>query len=558
MSESINDSIQGLDDETRKMVCDTVRGLKTRILTSDRIHQWDHQDEFPEKIIRELMGPEIGLQLVFIPENYGGMGGGARDVCLLTKEMAQICLGVSTAFFAIQLGLEPILVGGTESQKQKWISRIAEGNSIVAYAATEPEAGSNLAALTTRAEPQYDDSGKIISYKLNGSKQFISNGGYADFICVLANTPEGPSFFIVEKGSPGLFQGKGEKKHGIRASNTSPLSFSDLIVPADQLIGDSPGNGMKQANQVFGYTRLMVGSMAVGASCSALSRVIEYAKERIQFGSPLFQKQGYTHKLIVPHVVRLKAALTYIDAMAMRWDSGDQDIQTESAIAKYFASESANHAADDAIQALGGYGYIAEYGVEKIKRDVKITCIYEGTSEILQNLISIFRWKKTRKTKGDFYRAIANKMTDIHNANNELGAIHYHHNANLLNTVIDWVHTHRLSKQQFVLFTLADMVTWLEVGNCLTQKIFESQAIITHMKAISRLFAQQVSQTIFNGALTILQGSKNCDGFDDCMNQMNWHHVMNTYDTLLSDMDCVVTYLDNYPGSKGLEGLMNG
>ncbi|MBW1841821.1 MAG: acyl-CoA dehydrogenase family protein, partial [Deltaproteobacteria bacterium] len=387
----------GLDAETRQMIIETVRQLRKRLLTKEKILAYDREELFPEETIREMLSPEIGLQLVFIPEEYGGMGGGARDLCAVTREISNICLGIATGFFAVQLGADPLIVGATAAQKEKWLGAIAEGDKLVAYAVTEAGAGSNLAALKTKAEPVLGNDGEVTGYRINGSKQFISTGGYADFITLLAKTPEGPSFFVVEKGTEGFVQAKGEEKHGIRASNTSPLSFTDVFVPMENLVGGVPGLGMKHANKVFGYTRLMVAAMALGAGDAVLDIVIPYAKERIQFGTPLSEKQGYTHKLVVPHVVRLSAAAAYIDEVGLRLDSGESDLHVEGSIAKLFTSESANRAADDGIQALGGYGYIAEFEVEKIKRDVKITCIYEGTSEIQQSIISMFRWRSTRK-----------------------------------------------------------------------------------------------------------------------------------------------------------------
>ena len=240
--------LTGLDYESRQMVIDTVKQLKKRVLTKENILKFDKEEVFPEEIIRSLLGPDIGLQLLFIPEAYGGLGGGARDCVEVTREISRICLGIATGFFAIQLGSDPLLVGATEEQKQKWLGAIAEGEALVAYAVTEPGAGSNLAALKTKADPVLNDEGKVTGYKINGTKQFISTGGYADFITLLANTPEGPSFFVVEKGTEGFVQGKGEEKHGIRASNTSPLSFTDVFVPVENLIGGVSGQGMKQAN----------------------------------------------------------------------------------------------------------------------------------------------------------------------------------------------------------------------------------------------------------------------------------------------------------------------
>ena len=511
MTSSVNEIPLGLDLESRQMVIETVRQLKDRLLTRDKILEYDKKEFFPEDTIREMLGPDIGLQLLFLPEAYGGMGGGTRDCFAVIHELCKICLGVGTAFFAIQLGADPLIVGGTEEQKANWLGAIAEGNCLVAYAVTEPGAGSNLAAIKTKAEPVKNDAGEITGYTINGTKQFISTGGYADFVTLLANTPEGPTFFVVEKGTPGFVQGKGEEKHGIRASNTSPLSLTDVFVPIDNLIGGVPGNGMKQANKVFGYTRLMVAAMALGAYEAALEIVIPYAKERIQFGSPLSEKQGYTHKLVVPHVVRFEAATAYVDDIALRLDSGETDLLVEGSIAKLFSSESANKAADDAIQALGGYGYIAEFEVEKIKRDVKITCIYEGTSEIQQSIISTFRWKNTRKSKGGFYRSITAEMKKLESEVDDAGCILYGHAAEILNDTIMTAHDNQLIRKQHVMFSLSDMMTHVEVGSSLARKAVaftkENNPDADKLKIMSRIFADEVAQLVTRNALIVLMGT---------------------------------------------------
>ena len=184
-------------------------------------------------------------------------------------------------------------------------------------------------------------------------------------------------------------------------------------MPVENLVGGVPGKGLIQANEVFGYTRLMVACFGLGGGVAALQKVIPYAKERIQFGSPLMEKQGYTHKLVLPYAAKLEAARAYIEEVAVRLDSGESDLQVEGAIAKLFATETGNACADAAIQALGGYGYIREYDVEKIKRDVKITTIYEGTSEIQQLIISTFRWRSSVQSKYEFYESLAAQMDAI-------------------------------------------------------------------------------------------------------------------------------------------------
>ena len=536
--------MQGLDFESRQMVLDTVVQLKKRLLTKEKILEYDRNEVFPEETIRQMLGPEIGLQLLFIPEEYGGMGGGARDCCEVTREMARICLGVATAFFAIQLGADPLLVAGTEAQKEKWLGKIAEGEALVAYGVTEPGAGSNVAAIKTTADPVTDENGTITGFRINGTKQFISTGGYADFITLLAKTPEGPTFFVVEKDTPGFDRGKGEEKHGIRASNTSPLSFSDVFVPVENLIGGVPGQGLKQANKVFGYTRVMVAAMALGAADAALDIAIGYAKERIQFGAPLSEKQGYTHKLVIPHVVRVAAVSAYMDDVAARLDSTDDNLQVEGSIAKYFATEAANRAADDAMQALGGYGYICEFEVEKIKRDVKITCIYEGTSEIQQNIISTFRWKTTRKTKGAFYAAMAEEMRALAaGGQQDVGCGTYALAADALNRMIDVMHENRLTRQQYLMFGLADMMTHLEIGVSIARKAARAAGKqdpdAEKTAIVARLFANETAQVFGRNMLKILVGSGAFDpaAAAEMLKTAGYDSLMGSYHNMLADMD---------------------
>jgi alkylation response protein AidB-like acyl-CoA dehydrogenase len=538
----------GLDAESREMVVETVRQLRKRLLTKENILEWDKAEVFPEAEIREMLGPEIGLQLLFIPEAYGGMGGGARDCCKVVEEMAKICLGVATGFFAVQLGSDPILVGATEAQKEKWLGRIAEGNSLVAYAVTEPGAGSNLASLKTKAVPVTDGNGQMTGYKITGNKQFISTGGYADIVTVLAETPEGPSFFIVEKGAQGFKQHKGEEKHGIRASNTSPLTFDDVFVPIENLIGGEPGKGLKQANVVFGYTRLMVASMGLGAGKAALDIAVPYAKERIQFGSPLSEKQGYTHKLIVPNAVRLAAADAYIDEVALMLDGSAEDLQVEGAIGKLFATEAADRCANDCIQALGGYGYIREFGVEKIKRDVKITCIYEGTSEIQQSIISTFRWKTSRKSKGEFYGRIAQEMENLAKETPDAGCHFYALAAQAMNRAIDLAHETKQTRQQAVMFALADMMTYVEVGAALARKAVRlaraNEAEAEKFKAMARIFAGEVAQLVNDNGLKIaLAAGLNGSALQAHLNAVAHQELLLAKANWLTDMDRVADFI---------------
>lgn len=500
----------GLDKETLDILLTTLSKLKGRLITPERCRELDKSEDFPAEIVREMLGPEIGLHLVFIPEEYGGLGGGARDIYRVSLELSKIDQAIATAFLAIALGTDPIRVAGTPEQKEKWFSRIAGEGLIVAYGVTEPGAGSNVAALKTRAD-HVMEGGRLKGYRLNGTKQFITNGGVADLYSILAAAPNGPAFFLVEKGMKGLNPGKPEDKHGIRASNTTPLVLEDLFVPAENLIGGEEGKGLAQASEVFGYTRLMVAAFGIGGGEAALERAVAYAKERIQFGSPLMEKQGYTHKLLVPHAVRLEAAKAYCEEVAARIDQGEKDLNIEGAIAKYFSTEEGNRTAEDSIQALGGYGYIKEYDVERIKRDVRITMIYEGTSEIQQNLISMFRWRTSVKSKGGFYDRMADEMKALENRHPDIGASLAEFGLRMVNRSILFAHEHKLTKQQHVMFLIADMVTLGETAAALCRRaarfLAEKHSRAGLEAAISRIFSREVADGARAMASRVMVGS---------------------------------------------------
>ena len=356
----------GLDPDMLDMTLDAIRDFAAHELPDQLLIELDARDEFPAEIVRRMCSEELGVQLLFIPEEFGGMGGSASDVYRVCERMATIDLGVATSVLATFLGSDPIVVGGTPEQQTRWLSQIATEGSLVAYGATEPEAGSDLGALKTVAEPVRDGDGPPEAYRLTGRKQWISNGGVADFYTILAKAPGGPSWFVVDRDTPGFTHGKPEDKHGIRLSNTAALFLDNVEVTTDRLVGGVEGQGLFQAQLVFGYTRLMVAAFGLGAGWAALDRAIPYSMERIQAGGPLSRKQGYTHKLIVPHAVRLEAARAYIEETAECLDEVHLGLNTEGAVAKYLATEAGNDAADAAIQALGGYGYMHEYLVEKI------------------------------------------------------------------------------------------------------------------------------------------------------------------------------------------------
>jgi alkylation response protein AidB-like acyl-CoA dehydrogenase len=462
---------RGFDKESLELTLESLKDFVAARLPEKKILELDAAEEFPEEIVREMCNPVagLGIQLLFIPEEFGGMGGGAFDVYRVCEELARVDLGVATGVLATFLGSDPIIFGGTYEQKKLWMTRIGQEGLLMAYGATEPEAGSDLAALRTTAVPVLQD-GKIAGYKITGNKQWISNGGYADLYSILARAPGGPSWFVVEKGTAGLSHGKPEDKHGIRASNTSTVSLESVYVDTDRLIGGKEGQGLIQAQLVFGYTRLMVAAFGLGAGWAALDRAIPFSMGRVQGGAPLSEKQGYTHKLIVPNAVLLEIGRAYIEETAERIDSEDSNLNTEGAIAKYLATEAGNFAADACIQALGGYGYTREYMVEKIKRDVRITRIYEGTSEIMEMTICRDRWQIHLKTHGQFYHDHARQLDALHKQNDRLGAQILSYCMHGLAELLEMARAQRLTRHQHILFRLGELISYAEGAASLARR----------------------------------------------------------------------------------------
>jgi alkylation response protein AidB-like acyl-CoA dehydrogenase len=508
-----------ISPKTLKLSLKSLRDFAKKRLPDEVLRELDEKDECPLAIVHHMCSPDqLGIQLLFIPEDCGGFGGGAFDVYLVCEEMAHIDLGVATAVLATFLGSDPITVGATPEQKKHWLSRIAEEGILFAYGATEPEAGSDLGALKTTADPVLKD-GKVAGYKINGNKQWISNGGIADAYSVLANTPSGPSWFIVEKGAKGFTHDEPENKHGIRLSNTAALAFNDVYVDADRLIGGVEGQGLIQAQAVFGYTRLMVAAFGLGAGWSALDRAIPYSTKRIQAGAPLSEKQGYTHKLIVPHAARLEAARSYIEETAERIDAGTEgSLNTEGAIAKYMATEAGNTAAEASIQALGGYGYTHEYMVEKIKRDVRITTIYEGTSEIMEMTIARDRWQLHLKTRGQHYHEQARKFEEVHARYPEVGADNAALALHALAEVMEKARVARLTRYQHILLRLGELIAYAECAGSLSRraalmaddKLNEKTSRrfdATGLAALSRLFAREAALKVVDDGLRWLIGA---------------------------------------------------
>lgn len=536
-----------LDAETRNMMLDTLKNYAEDRLTADFLLELDHKDEFPVDVLRELYDPEsFGLHLLFIPEEYGGLGGGAYDIYRISEMMGAIDLGIGTGVLATFLGLDPITVGATPEQKEMWMTRVAEEGMLIAYGATEPQAGSDLASMTTKAVPVVED-GKVTGYKITGRKQWISNGGVADLYTILADAPGGPSWFILERTkADGFSTGKPEDKHGIRASNTAALFLEDVYVPAENLVGLKEGNGLAEAQAVFGYTRLMVGTFGLGAGWEAVRRATRYAQERIQAGAPLSEKQGYTHKLLVPNAATLEACRSYIEWVAERLDNDEDNLATEGAVAKYMATEAGNKAADQAVQALGGYGYTKEYIVEKIRRDVRITTIYEGTSEIMEWTIARDRWQQHLKTRGAYYRDWAARLDDVHSRQPENGADKAAMTMRALAVVLDRCRDDRLTRQQHVLFRLGELIAYAEIAAKFAERVCDqpteaSPFDLATEQAMCRIFARQAALKVATDGLAWTNGAGQTD--PNLANALNLPGIYEAQRGQLEDMDLVAKAL---------------
>ena len=375
----------------------TIKGLARRI-AEERIlpvrAEFDEKEEFPWAIMKDLA--DADMFRVFIPEEYEGLGGGCLELCLVVEELSRVCSAVAVSYAASSLGCFTLMGYGTEAQKQKYLPDIASGKKLTAFALTEPTAGSDAGAIKTTAEKV--DGG----YVLNGTKQYITNGGEAEIYTVIALTDKtkgarGASALLVEKDAPGFSFGKKEKKMGIRASSTRELIFRNCLVPEENLIGKE-GAGFIMAMKLFDKSRSGIGAQAVGLAQGALEAAVDYTRQRIQFGQPLISLP-VVQDILGNMATQVEAARALVYAAARTVDSGAKKVTEESAMAKVFASDVAMKVTTDAVQICGGAGYMRDYPLEKMMRDAKITQIYEGSNQVLRNAIAIELRKRRAKTE---------------------------------------------------------------------------------------------------------------------------------------------------------------
>ncbi|HLV30247.1 MAG TPA: acyl-CoA dehydrogenase family protein [Chitinispirillaceae bacterium] len=370
--------------EEQQMIIDTAREIAQKKILPVR-EKYDHEGIFPWDVVEALS--EVDLCGLYIPEEYGGFGGGVFELCLAVEELSKVCGGISLAMAATALGTFPILLFANEEQKKKYLPPIASGKKLAAFGLTEANAGSDaIGMMKTTAKLDGDH------YVLNGTKQWITNGENAEIYTVLAITnprrgARGVSAFIVEKGTPGFTFGKHEDKMGIRASSTTELVFQDCRIPKENLLGKE-GMGAIITINTLNYSRPGVGSQALGIAAGALDDALAYSRQRVQFGAPVSSFQAVQH-MLANMATEIEAARALLYATARTIDAGEKKFAKESAMSKLFCSDVAMKVTVDALQVMGGYGYMREYPMEKRMRDAKITQIYEGTNQIQRNEIAL-------------------------------------------------------------------------------------------------------------------------------------------------------------------------
>lgn len=369
--------------EEQNMIVDICRQIVDEKIVPVRA-EMDEKALFPGEILKEIAKSD--LFRLFIPEEFGGMGTGIFEICLATEELSRGDLSVATSYAASGLGIIPILISGSMEQKKKYLPQLASGEKLAAFGLTESEAGSDVGNIRTTA---LKEGG---FYLLNGTKQWITNGGEADIYVIFTITdPEkgirGMSAVIVEKGTPGFEFGKKEDKLGIRASATRELIFTDCKVPEENILGKE-GMGFIIAMKTFDQSRPVVGAQAVGVAQAALEEALGYSKVRKQFGTHISSFQAIQH-MLADMAINIEAARALVYHTARVIDSGERNISRLSSMSKVFASDMAIKVTSDAVQIFGGYGFMKEYPLEKMMRDAKITQIYEGTNQILRNIIAL-------------------------------------------------------------------------------------------------------------------------------------------------------------------------
>lgn len=369
--------------EEQQMLKDLCREIGEERVKPVR-QELDETGHFPTEIMKSMA--QADLFGIIFPEEYGGLGGGTMDMCIAVEELSKYCLGVSTTYAATFLGSFPLILFGNDEQKKQFMPRLASGEILAAFGLTESGVGSDAAGVQTTAKLVGDE------YVLNGSKQWITNGGHAGMYTIVASTDKtkgarGFSCFLVTPDDPGFSVGKKENKMGIRCSATAELLFQDCRIPKNRLLGKE-GLGFNIAMKTLDKSRPGVGAQGLGVAAGALDAAIDFARHRRQFGQSVINFQAVSH-LLAEMATRVEAARSLVYAVARYADTGAKEVSKVSAMAKLFATDVGMWVTTQAVQVMGGNGYMKEYPVEKMMRDAKILQIYEGTNQIQRGVIGL-------------------------------------------------------------------------------------------------------------------------------------------------------------------------
>ncbi len=367
--------------EEQQMIVDVASQITDEMIIPARA-ELDESERYPREIVEALA--QADMSGLYIPEEYGGFGGGCFDMALCLEQLARGCTGVATAFAASALGAYPIIISGSEEMKQKYLPAIATGEKLAAFGLTEANAGSDASGIQTTAVLDGDE------WVLNGTKQWITNGGEAQIYTVIAITDRskgarGATMFVVEDTDPGFSTGPKEKKMGIRCSSTTELIFKDCRIPKDRVIGRL-GTGFITVMKTLDLSRPGIAVLGVGLGQGALDEAARYAKQRTQFGKPIISFQAVSH-MLADMAIQVEAARALVYSAARHIDANKKEASKAASMCKVFATDMAMKVSTDAVQVMAGYGYMREYPVEKMMRDAKILQIYEGTNQIQRNVI---------------------------------------------------------------------------------------------------------------------------------------------------------------------------
>ena len=360
---------------------ESIRGLSEKEI-APHAHAVDEEHRYPQEAHDALI--KSGLFAAHVPTEFGGDGADALAACIIIEEVARVCASSSLIPAVNKLGSMPLILGGTKEQKERWLKPLAQGKGF-SYCLSESEAGSDAASLKTKAERKGD------SWVINGSKKWISNAGVSEFYTVIAQTDpslgsKGITAFIVEKSDPGISFGAPEKKMGFRGSPTREVYFDNVTIGDDRRIGEI-GKGFSLAMDTLDHTRITIAAQALGIAQGALDTATKYSHERKQFGKEIFDFQGVQF-MLADMAIAVETARQITYAAAAKSERGDKDLKFFSAASKAYATDVAMKVTTDAVQVLGGYGYVSDYPVERMMRDAKLTQIYEGTNQIQRIVVA--------------------------------------------------------------------------------------------------------------------------------------------------------------------------